>query len=389
MTVKTRTRSAFTLVELLVVISIIALLISILLPSLSAARSSAKASQCASNMGTFFRAFTMYAADDKKGSMCSSAFDHRRDGDVRNFGWVADVINKRVSSPGEALCPANRWTISEKVADYTGAAATGTDNPLRWESTGGVATVPIIDPSTAQGQIDSAEFWAKGYNSNYSTTWHFSRGDVVGVPGGTTAAEIYSSDGDTSDPSKCPRDGDGPLNDSHITNSPISADRIALMGDARSGDSGDSEVTTAYADAINLFADDAVISAGDFTVESFTDGMSVDVSTVTGDPNRRGHEFNDIAPLHKPKDGDYVGGFANVLFADGHVDAIQDSGGVLDFYSDTPGTPTTGVADGFLGAYKTGGSFELVDDSAFKEIRSSMWYGRLRPKAQAGGGSVE
>lgn len=386
MTVQTRTRSAFTLVELLVVISIIALLISILLPSLSAARSSAKASQCASNMGTFFRAFTMYAADDKKGSLSSSAFDHRRDGDVRIFGWVADVINRRVSSPGQALCPANRWTINEKVADFTGAAATGDDNPLRWESTGGVATVPIIDPGTPQGQIDSAEFWAKGYNTNYATTWHFSRGDVKGIPGG----DPYDVDGDTSDPSKCPNDGDGPLNDSHITNSPISADRIALMGDSRAGDSGDSEVDSTYADAINQFADDQVITVGDFTVESFTDGTEgIDFSVVTGDTGRNGHEFNDIAPLHKPKDGDYVGGFSNVLFADGHVDQVNDNAGSLDFYGDTPGSPVADMADGFLGAYKvTGAGFE-INESAFKEIRSSMWYGRLRPKAQAGGGSVE
>jgi len=372
-------RQGFTLVELLVVIAIIALLVAILLPSLSQAREAAKGSTCASHLRTFSSGFEIYAANDRRLTRTSSAYDHRRDGDVRVFGWVADIINLKVGAPGEMLCPTNRWRINEKVADYTGAAATGTDNPIRWGSNGGAAIVPIIDP--AANPEDAAEFWAKGYNSNYATTWQFVRGDPTHTDG-------YGSDGDVSDPSKCPRDGDGPLSDSHISNSPISADRLAVMGDARAGDSGDSEVTQAYADKINQFADKQLVQVGDYTVESFTDGMSVDYSTVTKDTGRKGHEFNDIAPLHNPKSGDVVGGYSNILFADGHVAKVYDTGGKLSYYGD-PTAPEDDKPDGFIGPYKTAGTTFEINKTGFEEIRSSMWYGRMRPRAKSGGGSIE
>jgi prepilin-type processing-associated H-X9-DG protein/prepilin-type N-terminal cleavage/methylation domain-containing protein len=58
-------KTAFTLVELLVVIAIIALLIAILLPALARARDSARATVCASNLRQLMTAALAYAQDNR------------------------------------------------------------------------------------------------------------------------------------------------------------------------------------------------------------------------------------------------------------------------------------------------------------------------------------
>src|SRR5690242_14464547 len=67
-------RSAFTLVELLVVIGIIAILIGILLPALSRAREQSRSSVCLSNLHQISLAMIQYSLENK-GFICPGRYN--------------------------------------------------------------------------------------------------------------------------------------------------------------------------------------------------------------------------------------------------------------------------------------------------------------------------
>jgi prepilin-type N-terminal cleavage/methylation domain-containing protein/prepilin-type processing-associated H-X9-DG protein len=384
-----KTRVGFTLVELLVVIAIIGILVALLLPALSSARSAAQGSASSNNLSTFGRGFELYATNND-GVYCSGAFDHLRDGDIRNYGWVADLIKLKVSQPGKALDPASDNKISEKCHNYMNTGGQGDLNAGiaagHWP-TGATIGTSVCGIAYFGSTTDAAEVWDAGHNTNYATTWHFSRGDPIGTPG-----NVYSSG------AKGPADGDGPLSQTHVNKSTTTAARIALMGPARAGDGNDALVGTGPdAATMNTFAGAKIVKDGDLLVESFNDGMNV--TTTTGDAGFAGkiHEFGDIEPLHQPKTSTGTGGYAPVLFADLHVEKIADKVGCAHTGSD--GTATTTVAanttgDGFLGnavnrlANGKASSFAL-DGPSYQELSDSVWLRRLRPKRTAGGSTNE
>ena len=110
-----RTKKAFTLVELLVVIGIIALLISILLPALSKARKSAQDVKCMANMKQIMMATIMYANDNRQFLPYTGAR-------LSGFRWTARIAPPRVGLSCDPCSAARRCHRASRVPRPPGRA---------------------------------------------------------------------------------------------------------------------------------------------------------------------------------------------------------------------------------------------------------------------------
>jgi prepilin-type N-terminal cleavage/methylation domain-containing protein/prepilin-type processing-associated H-X9-DG protein len=417
-------RKGFTLVELLVVISIIGLLVALLLPALSSARQSAIAAGANMNLNGFGRGFMINADQDtpERGQLSSGAFDHHRDGDVRRFGWVADIVKLKVANPNKANDPSNPSKLNEKLADYAGAVNTTNTkniNPKRWAGkttdvhfggTNGPKDAAAWTPSQRRENL-----WNMGYNTNFVTSWHFSRGDqkpALSLSG--SASGSLTSNADTNDGGKSPLDGEGPLSEAKLMNCLASREVVALMANSRNGDGLDAAFGRAggpVSNTVNAFfgfdqsGETPIAKDGDFGVESFTDGKNCTtyaaeaagalllnngaaLSSATTSHDLAVHELGDFYPVvgaRKTSDGLWAGGSAQILFADGHVGRIKDEGG----WNETP--------DGWIGASKVGGANAATNSSAayeltatgLQELRGKIWVKDLGSADAAGAGGGE
>jgi len=243
-----RPGSGFTLVELLVVIAIIGVLVALLLPAISRAREASRSTTCKNNLRQFGEGLFQHAERDRYGRLCTGASDYRRDGAYDRYGWVADLVNSNAANPGQMLCPSNPLKASEKTNDLLGRDTTdGRDAVPASRLSEGIAGQPDFGGLSGGGgttwagtavntperaAIVARALFAKGYNTNYSSSWHLARSaPKFTFDSSVTPAAIRSSVG-----MKGLAGTQGPLTLSMLENAPVVTSKVAFIGDAAPGD---------------------------------------------------------------------------------------------------------------------------------------------------------
>jgi prepilin-type N-terminal cleavage/methylation domain-containing protein/prepilin-type processing-associated H-X9-DG protein len=112
-------RSAFTLVELLVVVAVIGVLVALLLPAVQAARGSARRSQCASNMRQIGLAIHQYA-DAHRGRFPKMWHEE----DIKKT-WIFALAPHLESVDEIRLCPEDHKRIERESDRSTSYAMNG------------------------------------------------------------------------------------------------------------------------------------------------------------------------------------------------------------------------------------------------------------------------
>jgi len=334
-------RTAFTLVELLVVITIIGLLIALALPALNMARLSARNSSCKNNLREL--GIGLHAHASRTNKYCSGAFSWKWDGAVTEQGWVADLVNQGVDV-GAMLCPANPHKLSETYADLLNATvasfpkcgidpagAKPTTAPDGAELKNPCRKLLDLPPGGPERiQVIVKEILEKGYNTNYTASWFLVRTEPLLDESGNLKKTT------TCPPSLTSRQSSiGPLHQAKSDVGDGAANRIPMLACGQPTAVAEGTLTVRLGD----------YQAGERFVESFSDGpvsiRDLKVPTFAPGTPRSGtlgwwakwsretkQDYRDFAPVH----GGGQQRTCNVLFADGGVRSFvdQDSDGLLN-----------------------------------------------------------
>jgi prepilin-type N-terminal cleavage/methylation domain-containing protein/prepilin-type processing-associated H-X9-DG protein len=343
--------AAFTLVELLVVISIIGVLVALLMPALQMARESSRRTECSNNLRQFGVGF-FARAERQKGELCSGAFDWRRDGSVTDVGWVADLVKQGVPV-GNMLCRTNpalgAAVYNDLLAADTGAFDVCVD---RLGSPAGVEPdgTPIINPcrqiieealaplSTERHAVVVTKVFDKFYNTNYTASWLLVR----------SSPALDASGNFKSKPATCPASPlavgstKGPMRLIQIDSAKIPSSTIPLMADGANIDTlkmpvGNMDNATMLVQPFTRGP--AQIMSPTMEPPSFADGKPKDGPDgwwAIWDKKTL-QDYRGFAPVHKNA--------CNVLMADGSVQLLVDTNKDGYLNNGFPASAQTGFAD--------------------------------------------